>query len=578
MFCTACAAFTPAPAPRCEACGRATGGAAARGARRQGNPPPSRRHRLLRLLYLVPIVALVGGGGVGAERYRAGQAELARWSERGLTASAAGAYPEAIEAFTAADGYRDADARHAAATEALAPYHVAYLDGLAALDAGRFDDAIASLLPVARDLPGYHDASGSLATARLGRLASLHREADGSEASRDWRTAERALALLAAADPDDAVIATRLAALQRAHAPILFTRDHALYLSGPDLSDEQLVSDDLPAAWPIWSPDRTKIAFISHDTADPTASTALYVVDVDGGNLARLADEVNDYPIPSWSPDGARIAYTTVADWNGARKRGSIGVRVVDLATRVTTDPTGGRFSIAMNPVWSPLGDRLAFVTKTRDLGAGVMESAGEVYMATLATGELTNLSQDRLPEAWTVAWSPGDERVLVYSFRPQTWYEPAHTGLAELHARTGELSTITHGEQPVSAPVWSPDGSRYAFVEGTSVVHVRSHGLGEIWINVANPISTFVTWSPDGSALLAAARDPAQSSTLIPLDDGPGDQVLVPLHYDTDYPSMGPPQWSPLHPLSPPGAPAIDGTARDPSAAERSPVAGRDE
>lgn len=577
MFCTACAAFTPAPAPRCAACGCAASGPVARWSGPRIVRAPSRRHRFLRLLYTLPLLALLAGGAVGVERYRATRADLGRWYERGVAAAAGGAYPEAIEAFAAAGGYRDADARHARSAAALAPYQVAYLDGLAALDAGRFDAAIAALLPVARDLPGYRDAAASLASARLGRLTMLHHQADGAEASRDWLGAERALALLAAADPDDAAVATRLAALRRAHAPLLFTRDHALYLTGPDLTDEHLVSNDLPAAWPVWSPDRTKIAFISHDTSDPTAVTALYTVDVDGGNLTRLASEVNDYPTPTWSPDGTRLAYTTVADWDGARERGAIGVRIVDVATRATTDPTGGHVPIALNPVWSPTGDRLAFVTKTRDLGAGVTASAGEIYVATLATGELTNVSQGRLPEAWTVAWSPADERLLVYTFRPQTWYEPAHTGLSELHARTGKLSTIFNGEQPVSAPVWAPDGSRYAFVEGTSVVHIRSRGLGEIWINVANPISTFLTWSPDGSALIAAASDPKQPSTLIPLNDGPGDQIPLPLIYDTDYPSMGPPQWSPLHPMSPPGAPTIAGTALDAADSEPELVAGDD-
>lgn len=71
-------------------------------------------------------------------------------------------------------------------------------------------------------------------------------------------------------------------------------------------------------ALPSWSPDGTKIAFIS--TRDypqapplsfgPPAHGELYVMDADGGNQTRLTTTEQSEIVPSWAPEGNRIAFT----------------------------------------------------------------------------------------------------------------------------------------------------------------------------------------------------------------------------------------------------------------------------
>jgi TolB protein len=49
---------------------------------------------------------------------------------------------------------------------------------------------------------------------------------------------------------------------------------------------------------PVWSPDSTKIVFISGRDGNPE----IYVIDVDGRNLVRLTNnDANDYA-PVWVP------------------------------------------------------------------------------------------------------------------------------------------------------------------------------------------------------------------------------------------------------------------------------------
>ena len=55
---------------------------------------------------------------------------------------------------------------------------------------------------------------------------------------------------------------------------------------------------------PDWSPDETKIAFVS--TRDKVAAQ-IYAMDADGKNPIRLTDGPRHKSAPDWSPDGGRL-------------------------------------------------------------------------------------------------------------------------------------------------------------------------------------------------------------------------------------------------------------------------------
>src|SRR5262249_30764725 len=107
-----------------------------------------------------------------------------------------------------------------------------------------------------------------------------------------------------------------------------------------------LVDEGVNAS-PTWSSDGARIAYASVPRGEQSA--AVYVVDVDGSHLRRGA--AHGYA-PSWSPDGTRIAYSL-----------SSGLRLVTPAGRDVTPPSFrwlGHIGIAGAPAWSPDGRKLA--------------------------------------------------------------------------------------------------------------------------------------------------------------------------------------------------------------------------
>lgn len=559
MFCTACAAHNPISAHRCTGCGRQL--AAQPVTRDAAGPRPFPWSRRLAALILVPLIVLVGLAG--GSWYTA-RADLAAAYNRATEAVAAGYYDEALDAFTAAGDYRDAAAWRADLAARLAPHRAAYDTGIAALDAGNYDSAIGALLPVVRDLPNHEDAAARLEEARRLRATALLRRADEAETRRDWQTAEGALAELAAAAPGDEEIAARLATLRREHAPIAFIRDDGIYLIGPDEADERLVVRHSGPIRLLWSPDRTHLAFLAFPPDRSSAGVELYVVDLAGTAPVRIGKDVHPDAVPVWSPDGSRIAYTSVASYDLRDAEGLYTIHMAEVATGRETDLTTVTRRHAMTPTWSPTGDRLAFVSRMRIAGQSPSSTPGEVYVLELATGEIANRTRGRVPGVARVLWSPRDDRLLLYTQRRgDTSMAPSDTtSYLLLDAHSGVLSDATDEPADRSGgwnPVWSPDGMRFAYLRGRSTVVVQRVGGAAEPYDLDTPLSGGLSWSPDGLALLAFADDPSDPSVIVPLDGQPPTPIR--LQFDNDVPT-----WSPVNPTDLPTAPTVAGTARDPA------------
>ncbi|MGI8477054.1 MAG: hypothetical protein ACR2OO_11865, partial [Thermomicrobiales bacterium] len=530
MFCTACASLNPATMPRCRVCGAALGGASTEGVgsgrvgrgipgSRRGFRVGGRRLEVARTLAMLPLLLALLLAAMGVRGYRGDRAIRAAAYDGAAAALSVGDFTSAISLFAAAGGLDDAEARRAAAIAESAPYRERYLRGTASLDAGRYDDAIADLSAVVRDIPGYERASSLLATARGQRATALTQAEQRAESRHDWLAAEQAQRRLAADDPDNAPLARHLAEIERLHAPMVFTRDGALYLIGPDMLDERLVSDELKALLPNWNPERTKLAFYSPMTTG-IGAYGFYTIDPDGTALALVADHVQMEGWPHWSPDGTRLAYSRQVGFDVNGRRGITSIRVVDLATRAEVDLTDKAFPLVGSPSWSPDGKRLAFISKNiyAENAAIGRRQTGEVHVVEIATGAMVDVTGKRVPYADYVAWSPTAERMLIFSNElGSAWAETSRTTIHLLDLRDGRLDEVSSRAQSVSYPVWSPDGARYAFLEGVKVVQVHGVDVSRTWVSTPRAAAPYLTWAPDGTAIVIPANTANGAAMLIP-------------------------------------------------------------
>ncbi|HEX6637801.1 MAG TPA: hypothetical protein VF033_09115 [Steroidobacteraceae bacterium] len=103
------------------------------------------------------------------------------------------------------------------------------------------------------------------------------------------------------------------------------------------------------------SPDGARIAYVrvSHDIMTDRARRNLWIVDADGSNNRPLRSESKSFASPRWSPDGTRLAYVSAAEGSP-----QLYVRWMDTGqTALLTNLVQAPGAIA----WSPDGKSIAF-------------------------------------------------------------------------------------------------------------------------------------------------------------------------------------------------------------------------
>ncbi|MCR4406022.1 MAG: DPP IV N-terminal domain-containing protein [Anaerolineae bacterium] len=144
------------------------------------------------------------------------------------------------------------------------------------------------------------------------------------------------------------------------------------------------------------------------------------------------------------------------------------------------------------DPVWSPDGRRIAFVS--------LRDGNQEIYVMNADGSEQTNLTRHENKD-WTPAWSPDGEQLAFSSFRDGNW---------ELYIMDADGSNVTRlTDNPASdvSPSWSPDGKRIAFASrrggGDWDIFVMDHTGERVTQLTHDPADDFgPVWSPDGSTI----------------------------------------------------------------------------
>jgi dipeptidyl aminopeptidase/acylaminoacyl peptidase len=217
------------------------------------------------------------------------------------------------------------------------------------------------------------------------------------------------------------------------------------------------------AAGLAWSPDSRFLAFASgrHENWDLDLAVDLWVVAADGsGALACVAGGGPAYSLPSWSPDGDRLAcYVNPTPLESPRHR---QVAVVEVASGKEQELTAGLdrncapFGTTRPPLW--LGDRLLFgVEDHGNVHLYQVQADGDASPALIAGGQRWISDWDWAAGTLAfVAGSPVSTGELVALDRPGTngTRERVLTSLTRPFAEAFRLAS------PERFTATSPDGS----------------------------------------------------------------------------------------------------------------------
>ena len=227
-----------------------------------------------------------------------------------------------------------------------------------------------------------------------------------------------------------------------------------LYLVNADSTDlTQLTIMEKGACQPSWSPDGSQLVFISPclGRADFTETiyneSSLYMINADGTGLKQLTPAPGSDFEPAWSPDGTRIAFTSVR--GGFRQIYALDVESLEIT--LLTNTTSAIES--SQPSWSPDGSKIAYMVKR--VGAfqiwAMNENGQEAVQLTHSGQEIW----DYLP-----SWSPDGRTVFFNQRRPgvRPWLMQIDYENAAQEPRRMNFPT------PIEDVSFSPDGYWLAF------------------------------------------------------------------------------------------------------------------
>ena len=349
-------------------------------------------------------------------------------------------------------------------------------------------------------------------------------------------TSEAGLFLDPALSPDGRLLAYAAGPASRMH----------IYVRSLDGGRAIALTDSMPGRqrWPRWSPDGSRIAFMSPGvgiSVVPALGGAVRLVVPDRGERRQSRGS------PAWSPDGKRLAYA-----DGARIR----THEIDSErdTVIADMPTLGKFGGVFQLAWSPDGKWIAaavgnsrFAFGGADLGTFAPAS---LVVAEVATGRVVPITADRLDATMELSpvWTSDSRHLLFVSTRgggrdvyelglsssmePQGLPSRLTTGLSAFSiALSRDDRTLAYSTyQPVSN-LWSipiPDEETTVAANGRELTH-------------STDLIEEVSASPDGASLVyTSTRSGSSGLYRMPSQGG------SPVQLTSDSTNRFGPVWSP--------------------------------
>jgi Tol biopolymer transport system component len=201
----------------------------------------------------------------------------------------------------------------------------------------------------------------------------------------------------------------------------------------------------------------------------------LWTMPATGGTATRISSLSQDTAYPTWSPDGQTIAFQSY-------KSGNFHIWAMNPDGSNVRELTFGYYD-DREPVFSPDGTQIAFSSDRPPAGspAGAASGSYNVWVLTLATGQLTEITHDPvLSNAYYPTWTPDGSHI--------TYVDTTHTIDSVAANGQGSVEMVyTNASMTLFSPTYSPDW-KLAYVGQSSAsggpTSVNGGPLTQLFVN----------------------------------------------------------------------------------------------
>jgi TolB protein len=246
----------------------------------------------------------------------------------------------------------------------------------------------------------------------------------------------------------------------------------------------------------------SRIYFVSNRSGN----SEIWAMDWDGNNQKQLTNLKSISIMPTVSPDGSRVAFTSYA-------RGTPRIMMVDTLTGRLLPFYNQEASLNANASFTPDGKEIYYASTAAGLP--------QIYVAALDGQGFRRISHRDAIEAEPKV-NPKNPALLLFVAGPgpQQIYEMNNEGVG--------VERVTNGEGEASNPSWHPDGQHIAFswtrgyAKGDFNVFVMDIGTRQfVQLTHSEGRNENPVWAPDGRHLVFASTRTGRSQIYTMLADG---------------------------------------------------------